>query len=138
MITIETPSGPERFRGELLGEGTSVRGWHSHSGDVVPAGRDANGRKFQCQACRWQEVYIYMDLDTGKFIVHTIGRTTVPGEQDYVKFVRTDSALAVREILTVRKPEGPFIPAPAKIAIAAAAELDADMRDVYDTLPAGL
>lgn len=143
QITIKLPTGgTETFQGELLGEGSSFHRQHTHTTDYVAAGKNpANGRNNRCQACRWQEAFIYDDTTDPKnpvYVVYTRGATIIPGERVYFNLNRTDSAMAVRELLTVRKESGVFIPAPAKMALASAADLDDDLREVYDTLPAGL
>lgn len=139
MITIEHSNGTEVFRGKLLGYGSSEQDKHNHSTDYVAAGEDPRtGHKIRCSACRWQVAYIYDDLDTGDYVVYTQGVSIIPGERTYDKFTRTDSPMMVREALTVRKPTSVFMPAPAKHALAKAAEMDADLREIYDTLPAGL
>lgn len=138
QITITLPHGVEQFKGELLGRASSHQEHHNHTTDYIQPGTDARGRKLSCKACRWQEVDIYEDYGTDGFVVYTNGRSIIPGEHDYVNLHRTDTAMGVRELLTVRKPEGKFMPAPARMALAAAAELDEDLREVYDTLPAGL
>lgn len=138
-ITIKLTTGTDTFRGELLGEGSSHQPDHNHSTDYVASGKDPmTGRNNRCQACRWQEAYIYYDDGVQRYVVYTRGATIIPGERTYETFNRTESAMGVRELLTVRKPEGPYMPKPAKMALAAAAELDDDLREVYDTLPAGL
>lgn len=139
QITIKLATGTETFQGELLGEGSSHQPDHNHSTDYVASGKDPRtNRNIRCQACRWQEAYIYDDTDNDVFVVYTRGATIIPGERVYENFNRTESAMGVRELLTVRKDSGVFMPAPAKMALAEAADVDDDLRHVYDTLPVGL
>lgn len=83
---------------------------------------------------RWFEVGIYRDVDGG-YIVHTVGRSRIPGEQPYARIVTTRSAFDIIEILTVthhnRKPVPAYIPRPSMRAIAQAAQFDDAIREAY-------
>lgn len=133
MITITTEHQTMTFEGSLLGFGTSEKTRHTHAGDYITA---EEGR---CSACRWQEASIYtVDDEDADFVVYTRGVSIIPGETEYSRVTRTDSAHAVQELLTVRKKGTVFMPHPARIALAQAADLDVDLRDVWRNLPAGL
>lgn len=133
------------FTGRLLGRDSSYQSHHTHD-----ALRSA-AKNEKCSACRWFEVAIYrryltekIDLDTippaisaiepepGDYIVHTVGVSTVAGEQRLSRIASTDSAFEIIEFLTVRKVDKePFITVQSSRALAQAAARDEDIRDAY-------
>ena len=133
MITITTAQqGTTTFHGIILGSATSEDKQHNHPGDYLPASaQPAGGKRPSCSACRWFAVALYDDTDTDEYVVHTIGRSIIPGEIDYARVSRTQSAYEVVEILTVRQKGAVFIAAPSLRALAQAAALDDDIRDAY-------
>lgn len=138
MVTITTADQTVQFHGVLIGEGSSHSRHHNHlTNTYVQDGRDPKtNRKYKCHACRWQDVYIYTVNDSDDYVVYTIGMTMVPGELEYTKITRTASPTEVQEVLTVRNREGAYIPAPARRALAQAADKDEDLEDIYRSLPA--
>lgn len=131
-FTLHTDTGNHTFTGKVIGASTSEAQHHNHEGPfLLPSiTRDGTGRRLKCSACRWLETTIYV-TDTDKYVVHTIGRTIVPGEQDYPRVTFTESAYEVVELLTVRGHDEPFIPRPSARALAQAADRDDDMHDAY-------
>ena len=130
-FTLHTEQqGTREFAGVLLGTATSEVDQHNHPDtDYVAPGRDEYGRKNKCGACRWLESTVYR-TDGGKFVLHTVGRTIVPGEIDYGRIVDTSSAYELLELATVRAGK-PYLPAPTARALAQAADKDDDVRDAY-------
>lgn len=126
--------GTVEFYGELLGSATSETERHSHPGDFVPDDRDDRGRRQSCSACRWFEAELYRELNGPTiigYVIHTVGRSIMPGEIDYARVLRTDSAFEVIELMTVRQKGATFLPAPSSRALAQAASLDDDIREAY-------
>lgn len=130
-FTLHTETGDHTFTGKIIGASTSEAQFHNHPGDyLLPAQSGTTGRRLKCSACRWLETKLYT-TDAGKYVVHTIGRSVVPGEQDYARVTFTESAYEVVELLTVRGQAEPFIPRPSARALAQAADRDDDMHDAY-------
>lgn len=103
----------------LLGEGTS---W-------------AEGKD------RWFEVKILAD-ERDEYIVHTVGRSNLPGERDLGRVEHVTSPYEVIELLTVRRvaarhrdpdqpPPRPYVPRASLRALAQAAEFDDGLYDAY-------
>lgn len=128
------------YKGALLGKGSSRAPNHNHEEDyLAPGTRDATGRKQRCQACRWEEAKIYgVDDDNDSYVVHVIGHSIVPGEVPYIKVAFTESIFTVLETLIVPSPNGKFLPKPARIALAEAAQHDSGMESLYRNLPKDL
>lgn len=119
------------FTGRVIGAGTSEAADHNHATDYLePAVYNAGERRRKCSACRWLETTIY-ETDTGGFVVHTIGRSIVPGENDRHRVTSTDSAFEVVEVLTIKGINEPFLPDPSARALAQAAHLNEDVREAY-------
>ena len=121
------------FTGRVIGAGTSESRDHNHDTDyLVPANTtDTSGvRRIKCSACRWQETTIYV-TDDGQFVVHTIGRSVVPGESDRHRVTFTSSAYEIVEVLTVKGNKEPFLPDPSARALAQAAAVDDDVQEAY-------
>jgi hypothetical protein len=127
-ITTEQ-QGTVTFTGTLLGHASSESRFHNHDTDYVSSGFDGNGRKIKCSACRWHEATIYRD-ENGGFVLHTVGRTIIPGEVDFAKVSRTTSAYELEEMMVVRG-DKPYRPRTSAQALAQAAALDEDIRDAY-------
>lgn len=116
------------FTGRQLGHGSTHQPFHSGHPDM-PFTR----RGERCGACRWFEVYIYEVIDEkSRYLVYTVGRSTIPNEVDLVNAYWTNSAPEILEILTIRK-EGsePFLPAPSARALASAAGFDRGIKEAY-------
>jgi hypothetical protein len=132
--------------GSLLGFGSSEtiqHTGHAGNGDHAPRGH-------RCSACRWFEVRIIEvnsvtdELTSGnnvlnvrrvdppaRFLVHTVGRTEVPTERQYVRSSWVNGGLEMVEALTVRKHNDTFIAGPSQKALAIASEFDEGIRDAY-------
>lgn len=135
-FTLHTPTGDHTFNGRIIGAGTSETAHHNHAEDwLAPSPSPLNDgtaapRRRKCSACRWLETTLYR-TDMGKYVVHTIGRSIVPGEIDYVRVTFTPSAYEMVEILTVKSGREPYIPDPSARALAQAAEDDDRIQDAY-------
>lgn len=121
--------GTWNFKGSMLGVATSEGDYHNHDTDYVLPGKDANGRKNKCSACRWHEVAIYLTSEDD-FVLHTIGKTIVPGEIDYARLARTSSAFELLELVIVRA-NPPYLPRTSAQALAQAADKDDRIREAY-------
>jgi len=118
------------FDGKVLGRATSQQPDHNHDAPFVAPGFDENGRKNKCPACRWLEVTVYATTPRG-YVLHTIGKTVVPGEIEFARISRTASAFELVDIATVRSGNKPYLPAPSSRALAQASDKDDDVRDAY-------
>jgi hypothetical protein len=134
--------------GRLIGYGSSETTQHSHEGDYVAG-------KQRCSACRWFEVRIievesviteftssdehldpFITAPPARYLVHTVGRTEIPSERQYVRVEWCDGGPTIINALTVRKrrPDGSpdvFIAGPSHKALSLAAQHDDDIRDAY-------
>jgi hypothetical protein len=122
------------LEGERIGWASSERQTHSPHAEEFAA----KGEK--CSACRWFEVAIYLPDKTEDYILHTIGRTRVPSENDWGRVRETVSAYELIELLTVRpRPragfedvEGrKFLPEASARVLAQAAEFDEGIKEAY-------
>jgi hypothetical protein len=130
--------GTVTFFGSLIGHATSEATRHNHAGETLaPTGhsdRDRKGPRPSCSACRWFEAELYQEIYQGQvsgYVIHTIGRSIVPGEIDYARVLKTDSAFEVVELMTVRQKGAVFLPAPSSRALAQASSVDDDIREAY-------
>lgn len=120
------------FDGELVADVSSRRDEHGphHPADLYAAKRE------RCSACRWFEIRLYVVPDGSRdgqpdYVAHTVGRSTVPGEHDLERIVRTSVALELVEQLTVRNGTNPYIPAPSARALAILADRDDAIFEAY-------
>lgn len=91
------------FRGRLLAESSSREADHTHAGPTAPPG-------WTCRACRWFEAALYELADDAagdRYLVHTRGPSSVPGEIDYGRVARAESADKVVELLVAWRGAGP-------------------------------
>jgi hypothetical protein len=132
--TIDTDEHGSRheFFARLIGFSSSEKHRHNH----IDGRPDSTIR---CGACRWQETRIFL-LDEkdhayhgGKFAVHTLGVSILPGERVRARLEFVNTGFEVIEILTVRKGEhaAPYIPGASARALAMAAAYDRDLKDAY-------
>jgi hypothetical protein len=128
--TLTTPTGDHVFNGRVIGASTSEASHHNHDGEYLPRSTPGGERRRKCSACRWLETTLYR-TDTGKYVVHTIGRSIVPGEIDYIRVTFTPSAYEVVEICTVKNAAEPYIPDPSARALAQASEDDDAIQEAY-------
>lgn len=105
---------PFRFRGRKLGAGTSQR----------------------ADKKRWFEVAIYRDVRTNSYVLHTVGRSDIPGERQRYRLIITPSAYEVAERLVVAYGNDVYIPSQSMRAITAAAQYDDDMLEAMNQIPA--
>jgi len=131
-FTIDTNEGDYTFDGTQLGFGTSRRGSHLHPPYVTtpPPG-------VRCSGCRWTETTIYWSSSDSKYIVHIVGRSIVPGEQNRYRTIWADEADDVLDSLLispprhVNAPPGTLeLPQPNAHALEEAAERDAEIAEV--------
>jgi hypothetical protein len=90
-----------------------------------------------CSACRWADVAIMgvsTDDNVPMFLVATIGKTTIPGEDQRVSTTWTPDALEVLKSLYVKSKNGhpPKIPLPNAAAFRAAAAVDKSLDRVLE------
>lgn len=83
---------------------------------------------------RWFEVALYK-TQTGMYVVHTRGVTTVPGEVTYCRVAQTPSSFEVIELLRDGRPNAnSYIPRDSQRAVAQAAQWDDDLMERYRDL----
>lgn len=136
-LAVDTGSGgTHEFTGELVGEGTSHRTSHLHA----PTERPAPG--VRCSGCRWTETRIFFSDTDDSYIVQTIGRSVLEGEEDKVKTTWAEEARDVIEALLLPPPRHVTrsshqrqleLPQPSLQALVQAAENDADVADALRT-----
>lgn len=131
-FTLEIPGSgdaPEEktVTGRLIGSNSSGQEKHEdHKDDWAP-------RKFRCPACRWMEVDIYVDVTDGDrtypYLVHTVGRSDVPGEFDRPRFIPATNTMMVLGALMSHQGSETRLAVAAKMALLEAAGYDDDLRD---------
>lgn len=124
------------FGGRFLGVSSSrARGHVAHPGEYAR-------KSVRCSACRWSELRIFKRT-SGWYVVHTLGRSCVPGEIDgyrpHARFVLTPPE--VLETLTTRlkpRPGGTagervvfFSDAAARV-LAQASAFDEQIQDAWE------
>jgi len=147
---LETKTGPLTLYGVRLAAHTSHERLHTH---LAPHA----ARYEKCHACRWTEIAIYRQCESarelslrthpsrtgspekslelrragpvlGDYVVHTVGRSAVPGEDTWFRVVRAPRPADVIESLIVTKDKGThtdrFITRPAQDALESAARVD--------------
>src|SRR3990170_6008451 len=115
-----------------------------HREEYVPSGS-------RCNACRWFELRIFRELDVdpddfttesdpveyelGDYVVYKAGMSVVPGEVPLCRYDTISSPHEVIEALTTRqvRDDGPrvFITKPSALALASAAQHDAELESAY-------
>lgn len=111
----------------LIGSNSSGQDEHEdHDGDWAP-------RKFRCPRCRWMEVDIYADVTDGDrtypYLVHTVGRSDVPGESDRPRFIPATNTMMVLGALMSHQGSETRLAVAAKMALLEAAGYDDDLKD---------
>jgi hypothetical protein len=97
----------------------------------LPETRD---RGVKCSACFWFEVGIYTaddDNDPFPFIVHTMGRSSVPGKTDLGRILRLVSSFQIITHLTKTINGRQQLPRTSEDALAQAAYFDADVQEAF-------
>lgn len=115
--------------GRLLGTSTNETTDHAnHAGTYAP-------QRVQCFACRWTEISIYGTRDDPNaahaYLVHTIGRSDVPGEVDFVRSTGVRTGTTVLEALVAKQRGTALIPHAARMALAEAAAYDMSLRAIW-------
>lgn len=132
------------LRGRLLGFASSHREVHDHAVTYDAEGRPLSfaAPRERCSACRWFEVRLFdveHELSAGgepvdrraRYLILTSGMSVVPGEVEMRRASWTDSGYEVVELLTQRRGERPFLPAPSARVLAQASAWNDDIRDAY-------
>lgn len=97
---------------------------------VVTARQLASASSWKPRKLRWFEVALYKTGD-GRYVVHTVGRSTVAGDITRARVVLTPSAFEVIELLTVHNRGETYIPQDSIRALAQAAQWDDDLKARY-------
>jgi len=79
---------------------------------------------------RWFDVTIYRTASS-RWVVHTVGVSTVPGEDDRHHAVVCEEPGAIVEALYRVGDSGPYIPRTSMLALAEAAQTDPEVAAVY-------
>jgi len=132
------------IRGVILGRASSRRGPddHTHEGDYAP-------RSWKCSACRWFEVAIYgVSGDPvyadGTYVVHTLGRSIVPGDITFARVAYADTPdEVIKSLVQWSQPrtgrQRPSLPAASADALDDASRADPRLDNAYASwLDAGL
>jgi hypothetical protein len=122
------------FFGKLLGFGSSYSTNGTHTGHM-PGNAPAPG--VRCAACRWADVAIMRvesDDNVPLYLVATMGKSDVGGEDQRIKTVWTPSAFEVLSALPVAGRDGRStkIPFPNATAFRYAAHVDPAIKSVLD------
>ena len=103
---------PYEFSGQRLGEGSSKQPWKK----------------------RWFEVDIYLST-TGSYVLHTAGRSEIPGETTRYRLIISPSAFEIVERLVVNHGGNVYVPTQSLRAITAAAQFSDDMLEALREIP---
>jgi len=116
----------------LLGFATSEQPQHDENAHPED---DTAPKRVRCSACRWFEARVFDVSDDenagSRYLVHTVGRSIVPGESDRNRVAFTNSAFEVIEVLTVRQGGVPKLPVASGRALAQAAALDEEIAHAF-------
>lgn len=122
------------FRGTLLARASSQRAEHNE----YAVHRDGHAQQFErCSACRWFEVELYRSDDPeARWVAHTVGRTTVPGEDTRHRLRATSDPRRVVSFLTVADRDSGVVRVPTvtRGALDRAADADSEFAAVVDEL----
>lgn len=122
------------FMGRLLASASSRR--TEHNGYAVHEGGHAIQFE-RCSACRWFEVELYRSIDSeARWVVHTVGQTTVPGEEVRHRLRATSDPRRVVSFLTVADRDSGTVRVPSvtRGALDRAADEDHEFAAVVDEL----
>lgn len=127
---LEDRVGTTRFRGRLIGLGSSKRDEHNHPNPV------GSHSMLRCAACRWSEIYVFeitQPRTVHRFCVYTLGPSVVTTENTRVNVRWATSGFEVIEFATVRRGDrgAPYLPAAFALALAMAANVNDDIADAY-------
>lgn len=128
------------FTGRMLSESTSHSPRHASlvhgPSQFAPPGE-------RCSACRWFEVRIYTNdephigtsgEEVPTWIIETVGRSVVPGEQDRRRVRRVHEPRRVVGALVQQRAGDSFIPTVSRRALDAAADADERLAGTIDDL----
>lgn len=124
----------EVITARLLGFSSGQEDKHTkHPGEWAP-------QKFKCAACRWVDVSIY-DISQDRaararhrnavFLVHTVGRSDLPHEKDFVRIAAARNAPHAFEMVHTRQGGSATLSVPSGQAFAEASKYDADLGAVW-------
>jgi hypothetical protein len=120
------------FDGNLLGYDSSYRDSHTHPPGRLPY----KGQR--CSGCRWTEIRIYWSESECCYVVSSIGRSNLSGEENRVKTIWTFNPEEVLDFLLVPPPkDSPFdrdlldLPEPNENALIQASQKDPKLNKVY-------
>lgn len=116
------------FEGRCLAAASSHR--DDHSALIHGLGEFAPQRT-RCSACRWFEIQIFRNGDS-QWVVQTIGKSIVPGEEDRHRVHFCETARAVVTALALTRGENVFLPNVAKRALDIAADADERLAPLVD------
>jgi ATP-dependent DNA ligase len=92
------------------------------------------GSSHRADKQRWFEVTIYR-TSTGKYLLHTVGRTSITGESDRFRLIETASAFEIVERCIVAHDNRVYIPSQSLRAITTASQYDDDMLEALREVP---
>jgi hypothetical protein len=124
----------EVITGRLLGFSSGRADDHTdHAGEWAP-------EKWKCPACRWVDVSIY-DISQdpaarkrykgGIYLVHTVGRSDLPTEKDFVRIAGARNEFLAVEMLYTRQRGNTYLSVPSSQALAEAAAYDEPLKNVW-------
>ncbi len=124
----------EVITGRLLGFSSGQEDKHTkHPGEWAP-------QKFKCAACRWVDVSIY-DIGpdpaararhrNGVYLIHTVGRSDLPHEKDFVRIAPARNAPHAFEMVHTRQGGNATLSVPSGQAFAEASQYDEKLRAVW-------
>lgn len=124
----------QEFEGRLLGFGSSYSTNGTHTGHM-PGTNPAP--RIRCAACRWADVAIMRvgsDDNVPLYLVATMGKSDIDGEDQRIKTVWTPDAFEVLTALPVTGRNGApaKIPFPNATAFRYAAHVDRGIKNVLD------
>jgi len=121
-------------RARLLGFSASHVPRHKdHEGEWAP-------RRFQCPACRWIDVALYeVHKDDpyrrtnpgARYIAHTVGRSDIPGERDFIRVMPATNATMAIEALNTPQHGSVHLTVPARTALSQASGYDEQIAKAF-------
>lgn len=87
---------------------------------------------FRCSACRWFDIIIYRNDDTDGWVVQTVGRSIVPGEDNRFRVHFCDTPRQVVTALAQTRDNNVYLPKVAQRALDDAADEDERLAPLVD------
>lgn len=88
----------------------------------------------RCSACRWFDITIYRNLSEGGWVVQTVGRSIVPGEDDRYRVHLCETPRAVVTALAQTRDNNVYLPKVAQRALDEAADNDDRLAPLVDQI----